>query len=137
MPSRFIWFQVLPVTSFLYNTQKQPFADVLKNKCSKKFRKFTWNHLCLSLFFNKVAGWGFKKRLWQVFSVNFAKTFKNTCFLEHLRTAASNRTPRVVASKHWKLVKQIFFLTLNLHGNYNHVDLNLKWLVFDNKVRHT
>ena len=90
-----------------------------------------------SLFLIKLQAEALKRDSDRCFPVNFAKIFKNTCFLEHLWTAASNRTPRVAASKHQKLVKQIFFLTLNLHGNCNQADLNLKWLVFDNKVRHT
>ena len=51
---------------------------LFKEGVPKKFAKFTRNHLCQSLFFNKVAGLRsvtlFKKRLWQRrFPVNFAK----------------------------------------------------------------
>ena len=44
--------------------------DLLKN-----FTKFTGKHLCQSLFFNKVAGWGLTK----VFSCEFCEIF-----LEHV-----------------------------------------------------
>ena len=56
--------------------------DVLVN-----FAKFTGKHLCQSLFFNKVAGLNFiKKILWHMcFPVNFAK-FLRTPFLRNVRT---------------------------------------------------
>ena len=41
----------------------------------KYFTKFTWKHLCQSLFFNKVA-----ETLAQVFSCRFCEIFKNTFF---------------------------------------------------------
>ena len=58
--------------------QKQPFVDVLQNRCSKKFRNFTEKHLYRSLFIDKVAGMMsatlLKKRLQhRCFLVNFAK----------------------------------------------------------------
>ena len=49
--------------------------DVLKN-----FVKFTGNHLCQRLFFNKVAG----LRLKQNFPVNFVKFLRTPYFIEHL-----------------------------------------------------
>ena len=53
----------------------------------KNFAKFTENHLCQSLFFNKVEGLRpktlLKKRLWhRCFLVNFAKFFR-TSFLQN------------------------------------------------------
>ena len=35
--------------------QKQPFADVLQDRCSKEFRKFHKNILMLESLFDKVA----------------------------------------------------------------------------------
>ena len=63
--------------------------DVLKN-----FVKFTEKHLCKSLFFNKAGGLRpaivIKKRtLMQVFFCEFCEIFKNTFFIEHLRTSTS------------------------------------------------
>ena len=53
----------------------------------KNFSKFTGKHLCLILFFNKVASWGqqlYEKRLWhRCFPVNFAK-FLRTHFLKNI-----------------------------------------------------
>ena len=51
----------------------------------RNFSKFTGTHMCLSLFFNKVAGLRpatlLKKRLWhRCFPVNFAKILR-TSFL--------------------------------------------------------
>ena len=69
----------------------------------RNFTKFTWKHLCQSLFFNKVAGsdlWETlaqacnfikKETLAQVFSCEFCKISKNTFLAEHLwATASSN-----------------------------------------------
>ena len=58
--------------------------DVLQN-----FAKFTGKHLCLSLFFNKVADLRpailLKKRLWhRCFVVNFAKFLRTPFFIEYL-----------------------------------------------------
>ena len=51
------------------------------------------NTLCQSLFFNKVAGGtcNFIKKETQAeaFSYEFCEIFKNNCFEEHLRSAAS------------------------------------------------
>ena len=63
----------------------------------RNFAKFTGKHLCLSLFFNKVAGlrpgtaYNFikKETLAQVFSYEFCEISKNTIFTEHLRATAS------------------------------------------------
>ena len=51
----------------------------------RNFPKFTGKHLCLSLFFNKVAGLSpktlLKKRLWhRSFPVNFAKFLRTPLF---------------------------------------------------------
>ena len=47
----------------------------------RNFTKFTGNHLCQSLFFNKVAGPG----LWhKCFPVNFVKFLRTSLFIEHL-----------------------------------------------------
>ena len=53
----------------------------------KNFAKFTWKHLCQSLFFNKVAGlrpqacnFIKKETLAQVFSCKFCEILKNTFF---------------------------------------------------------
>ena len=49
----------------------------MKKGVLRNFAKFTGKHLCQSLFFNKVAGWGLQfdlKRLWhRCFPKNFAK----------------------------------------------------------------
>ena len=66
-------------------------------KCSvrkgvlRNFPKFTGNHLCQSLFFNKVAGDGAgkKENLAQVFSCEFFEISKNTFFTEHVWATAS------------------------------------------------
>ena len=54
----------------------------------KNFAKFTGKHLCLSLFFNKVAGAAsnlLQKRLWhRCFPVNFVKFLRTLFLIEHL-----------------------------------------------------
>ena len=55
----------------------------------KNFPKFTGEHLCQSLFFDKVAGLRpgtlLKKRPWHsCFPVNFAKFVKTPFLIEHL-----------------------------------------------------
>ena len=67
-------------------------------KCSVKkgvlrnVAKFTGNHLCQSIFFNKVAGacnFIKKETLAQVFSCEFCEISKNTFFTEHVWATAS------------------------------------------------
>ena len=81
----------------------QDLSEAVVCRCSIKwlFLKMSQNsqkkHLCQSLFFNKVARWGlgrrsvtlFKNTLVSVFSCEFCDIFKNTFFIEHVRTAAS------------------------------------------------
>ena len=57
--------------------QKQSFADVLQNRCSKKFRKFHRKIPVLEYLFNKVAGL-------MVFFLEVCEIFKNTFFTEHI-----------------------------------------------------
>ena len=52
----------------------------------RNFAKFTRNHLCQNLFFNKVAGNFIEKgTLTQEFSLNFEKFLRTTFLTEHLR----------------------------------------------------
>ena len=64
-------------------SQKHPFFhdDVLKN-----LSKFTWKHLCQSLFFNKVAGLAPVTSLKRDSGIGvfLCEIFKNTFFIEHL-----------------------------------------------------
>ena len=58
---------------------------ICKNVVLEKFAKFTGKHLCLSLFFNKVAGLSpvtlFRMKLrHRCFSVNFAKFLRMSYF---------------------------------------------------------
>ena len=55
----------------------------------RNFSKFTGKHLCLSLFFNKVAGLRQKETLAQVFFCEFCKISQNTFFTEHLWATTS------------------------------------------------
>ena len=66
--------------------EKQSFADVLQNRCSKNFANFTGKPLCWSLFLKscRVEAWNIiKKRLQRkCFPVKFAK-FLRTPFLQN------------------------------------------------------
>ena len=68
----------------------------MKKAILKNFSKFTGKHLCWSFFFNKVADLRpatllKKETPTQLFSYSFCEIFKNTYFVEHLRTVASKR----------------------------------------------
>ena len=73
--------------------------EVIVRSCSvrkvflKIWQKFTGNHLCQSLFLIKLqadaCNFIKNKTLAQVFSCEFCQIFKNTYFVEHLRTTAS------------------------------------------------
>ena len=77
----------------LQNSQENTCARVFLNKVVglRNFAKFKGNHLCQSLFLNKVAACNFikKETLTQVFSFEFREISKNTFHY---------RTPLVVAS---------------------------------------
>ena len=79
----------------------------------RNFARFTGNHLCQSLFFNKVAGLRpatlLKKRLWhRCFPVNFAK-FLITPFLQNTSgRLILNQTLRLTKSA---LLKMTFYNT--------------------------
>ena len=77
---------VYPLPGYPQNRSSHQSCSVWKGVL-RKFTKFTGEHLCQSLFFNKAAGLRpatlFKKRLWhKCFSVNFVK-FLRTSFLEN------------------------------------------------------
>ena len=58
----------------------------------KYFAKFTGNHLCQGLFFNKVVGQSperKEKTVAQVFFCEFCEIFRKNFFTDHLRTTAS------------------------------------------------
>ena len=81
---------------FTVKRQKQPLGCSVKKTALKNFPKFAEEHLCRSVFFNKVAGLRsatlLKKILWhRCFSVNFCDIFQSTYFEEHLQTAASGK----------------------------------------------
>ena len=62
----------------------------VKKGVLRNFTKFTGNHLCRSLFFNKVEGLSpatlLKKRLWhRCFPLNFANFLRTPIHTGHLR----------------------------------------------------
>ena len=88
-----IFFEKLTVLTL----KKQPPEVFCKKKCSyRNITKFTGEHLCQSLFFNKVTGLG---PLEQVFSCEFCEISKKIFFTEHLWATASNISNFVVHEK--------------------------------------
>ena len=71
--------------AIVYFHKKAPSS--IRNSCPevkrgilKNFAKFTGNHLCQSLFLNRVAG----LRLWHRWFMWILRNFKNTFFIEHV-----------------------------------------------------
>ena len=90
--------------------KKQPPEVFYKKGVVRNFTKFIGKHLCLSLFFNKVAGlrpatFIKKETMAQVFSYEFCEISKNTFF---------HRTPLVAASMTSKtFFNYLFFIILH------------------------
>ena len=78
-------------TDFFFQITRSSHPEVFcKKGAFENFTKFTGKHLCLSLFFNKVAGLGpwalLKKRLWhRWFLVDFVNFLRTSFFIEHLQ----------------------------------------------------
>ena len=73
----------------LFIIQKQPFADILQNRCFYKFRKFHRKRPVLQSHFNQVArlkaSYFIKKRhLHRCFPVKFAKLLRTPFFTKYL-----------------------------------------------------
>ena len=86
------------------NIQKQPPEEFYKKSVLWNFTKSTGKHLCLILFFNKVAGQ-------QVFSCEFCEISQNTFFTEHLWATASEHSKRIKAFN-LKLLYFVYFVVL-------------------------
>ena len=88
--SWYFWYLYcdLLVNSFSALYRSSRWRRSIRKVVPRNFAKFTWKHLCQSLFFNKFAGLRpstlLKKRLWyRCFLVNFAK-FLRTPFLQNI-----------------------------------------------------
>ena len=75
------------LTKHFPKIQKQPFPNVLQNRCSNKFPIFARKYLYYGLFLIKLQVWNFiKKEIpTQVSACEYQKNFKNSFFMEHLR----------------------------------------------------
>ena len=69
------------ITPIIVITQKQPFVDVLQNRCSQKFCKF---HSKTSVLEPEEPATLSKETPTQMFSSEIFENFKNTIFTEHL-----------------------------------------------------
>ena len=80
------FFDILAIFAVWGSSRPEVFC---KRGVLRNFTKFTWRHLCQSLFFNKVAGQAcnfIEKRLWhRCFPVNFTKFLRTPFLTEHLR----------------------------------------------------
>ena len=76
------------IKCFFNKFKKQPFADVLQNRCSQEFPRH-YKQLCWSIFLIKLQAWRpaiFKKRLQhRCFCCEYCEIFKNSFFIEHIR----------------------------------------------------
>ena len=85
-----IWLNMRPHCHLPIYMRKQPFTDVLQNRCPYKFCNNHRKRPVLESLFNKVPGLQacnfIKKRLQQrCFPVNIAKFLRTASFIEHLR----------------------------------------------------
>ena len=71
--------------------QKQPFVDVLQNRCSWKLGKIRGEASVLESLFkiNLVCNFIKNQTLIQVFFCGFCRIFESTCFTEYIRTTVS------------------------------------------------
>ena len=98
-----LWFVNLAENQIM-NRSSRP-GVFCKKGALRNFAKFTGKHLCQSLNFNKVAGWGLqlykqpgtflKKRLW-CFPVNFTEFLKTPFLSEHIRWLLVNERQQIV-----------------------------------------
>ena len=90
----------------LLKIQKQPPDVFCKKGVLRNFAKFTGKHLYQRVFFNKkllkTCNFIKKDSVAQVFSCNCCEISKNTFFLEHLRTTASES---LKLNGHWFFLK--------------------------------
>ena len=86
--STFIKSFVFLLSPFYFQSGRRESFRNSHHRCSvkkvvlKNFAKFTGKHLCLSLLFNKVAGFIKKEALLQLFSFEFCETLR-TPFLQN------------------------------------------------------
>ena len=100
--------------------QKQSFADVLQNRCSKNFANFTGKHLFWSLFLKKLQGWGpatlSKGDSNTGISVEVFEIFKDIFFYKTPPVAASGDNKPQTSSLPWvnrrfRLTQRVTFLS--------------------------
>ena len=100
--------------------QKQSFADVLQNRCSKNFANFTGKHLFWSLFLKRLQGWGpatlSKGDSNTGISVEVFEIFKDIFFYKTPPVAASGDNKPQTSSLPWvnrrfRLTQRVTFLS--------------------------
>ena len=109
---RFFKFQQTSETLKLEKCKKQPPEVFCEKDVLSNFTKFTGEHLCQSLHFNKVAGLRpatlLKKRLWhRCFPVNFVKFLRTPFLTEH---------PWWLLLKCYQLWKPLFLKNTHVDG---------------------
>ena len=117
--------------------QKQPFADVLRSRCSQKLRNIQRKTPVLEYFFNKFAGlqvYNFTRRLqYRCFIVNIAKFLTKAFFIKHLRWLLLPFTA-TLPSYYWEKLLVILFI-LTHPSKWPNTCLNLKTDKVDQGVK--
>ena len=98
---------------FALNTRSSWRKVLCKKDVLKNFAKFKGRHLCQSLFFNKVAGWGISIFLW---------------ILRNLYELFFYRTPPVPASETHSLYLLSPLFSLNMYSPAGTILAANKWI---------
>ena len=92
------------VVSTNMESHKQSPRDVVQKGVLRDFAKFSWKHLCRSLFFNKVVG--LKPATF------LKKKLRHTCF--HVNFAKFLRTPFLSEPFWWLFLESLTVLSPNM-----------------------
>ena len=116
----FLWYNSY-ISTDLLNKQKQPFAEVLQNRYSSKFRN---NHMKTpESLFNKVTDLKvcnlIKQRLQhRRFHVNIAKFLRTAFLIKHLRSLLLNKVKTNVKSTWFILLPDWLYYQGRIHNEY-------------------
>ena len=118
--------------------QKQPFADVLQNRCSYKFRNIHTKATVLESLFNKVAGIRLQKRLeHRCFPVNIAKFLRTAFVIEHLWCLLLKRTPSLSYLFIISIIDKLLYSDSHLLVGKTYLNAEDEWFMIFQLIRWT